>query len=370
MISRMSSTPVREAASISSTSTWRPSAMARQGSQTPQGSIVGPPAPVGADAVQPLGDDPRGGGLADAAHAGQHEGMGDAVGREGVAQGAHHRLLPDQVGEGLRPVFPGEDLIGGACRTWAPRAGSAESRRGAGQGQRGPGRARRFRKLWRLLRSSAPGYSSRFLRLSCTAPLTVLPKVRLAGAGLGHGFLVAGDPRAPASASGPGAPGQASPASSAARTAQPGSPSCAQSVKRQGAPDRRCRRRWPRCLRRRRSGAVRACRACRSASRRASGADQIAGRRGVAAARISFADRRPVSCVGAGQRGGQRGLADAGRSDAGPSVWPAPHHCASAGDARRVARRRAPARARRARPARRPRRYRGRDRSCRPWSAR
>ena len=47
MISRMSSTPVRDAASISSTSTCRPSAMARQASQTPQGSIVGPPCPSG-----------------------------------------------------------------------------------------------------------------------------------------------------------------------------------------------------------------------------------------------------------------------------------------------------------------------------------
>jgi hypothetical protein len=39
--------PVRLAASISMTSTWRSSAMARQFSQTPQGSGVGPPAPSG-----------------------------------------------------------------------------------------------------------------------------------------------------------------------------------------------------------------------------------------------------------------------------------------------------------------------------------
>jgi hypothetical protein len=37
--------PVREAASISITSTWRSSVMALQLSQTPQGSTVGPPVP-------------------------------------------------------------------------------------------------------------------------------------------------------------------------------------------------------------------------------------------------------------------------------------------------------------------------------------
>ena len=54
MISRMSPTPVRLAASISSTSTWRPSAIATQASQTPQGSIVGPPAPSGPVQFSPL----------------------------------------------------------------------------------------------------------------------------------------------------------------------------------------------------------------------------------------------------------------------------------------------------------------------------
>ena len=55
---------------------------------------------VGADAVQRAGDNARGRGLADPAHAGKHEGMGDAPGAEGVGQGAHHRLLPDQLLEG------------------------------------------------------------------------------------------------------------------------------------------------------------------------------------------------------------------------------------------------------------------------------
>ncbi len=41
MIWRTSSMPLLEAASISCTSTWRDSAMATQGSQTPQGWMVG-----------------------------------------------------------------------------------------------------------------------------------------------------------------------------------------------------------------------------------------------------------------------------------------------------------------------------------------
>src|SRR5262252_1795256 len=43
----MSSTPVREAASISMTSTWRSSPIARQCSHRPQGSAVGPAEPLG-----------------------------------------------------------------------------------------------------------------------------------------------------------------------------------------------------------------------------------------------------------------------------------------------------------------------------------
>ena len=54
MISRMSPTPVRLAASISSTSTCRPSAMAAQVSQAPQGSIVAPPCPSGPVQFSPL----------------------------------------------------------------------------------------------------------------------------------------------------------------------------------------------------------------------------------------------------------------------------------------------------------------------------
>ncbi|MPL90960.1 hypothetical protein SDC9_37019 [bioreactor metagenome] len=73
-------------------------------------------AAVGTDAVQPLGDDPRGGRLADPAHAGHDEGMGDAVRGEGVLQRAHHRLLTDQIGEGGGAIFAGKDLIAGRGR--------------------------------------------------------------------------------------------------------------------------------------------------------------------------------------------------------------------------------------------------------------
>ena len=44
--------------------------------------------------VERPGQQPRRGGLADAAHAGEHEGMRDPARGEGVAQGADHRLLP------------------------------------------------------------------------------------------------------------------------------------------------------------------------------------------------------------------------------------------------------------------------------------
>ena len=67
---------------------------------------------VGADAVQRAGDDAGGRGLADAAHAGEHEGVRDAARGDGVAQGAHHRLLADQGGEIDRTVFAGEYPIG------------------------------------------------------------------------------------------------------------------------------------------------------------------------------------------------------------------------------------------------------------------
>jgi hypothetical protein len=97
----MSSMPVRLAASISITSTWRSPAMAVQCSQVPQ-----------ADAVEGAGEDARGRRLAHAAHAGEDVGLGDAPGRDRVAEGTDRGLLADQVGEAGRAVLAGEHPVG------------------------------------------------------------------------------------------------------------------------------------------------------------------------------------------------------------------------------------------------------------------
>ena len=65
--------------------------------------------------VERAGEDARGRGLADAADAGEHVGLRDAAGAEGIGQRPHHRLLADQVGEALRPVFAREHAIGAAA---------------------------------------------------------------------------------------------------------------------------------------------------------------------------------------------------------------------------------------------------------------
>ena len=83
------------------------------------------------DAVQRAGDDARGGGLADSPHAGEHEGMRDAAGGEGVAQGAHHRFLADQVAEIRRTVFAGQHPVGRGRG-----GGNQGSARGHGRGGR------------------------------------------------------------------------------------------------------------------------------------------------------------------------------------------------------------------------------------------
>ena len=71
-----------------------------------------PAGAVGADAVQGAGDDAGGGGLADAAHAGQHEGMSQSAGLDGVGQGADKGFLSDQAGKVGRAVFAGQNPIG------------------------------------------------------------------------------------------------------------------------------------------------------------------------------------------------------------------------------------------------------------------
>jgi hypothetical protein len=122
---------------------WRPSAIATHGSQTPHG----------ADAVERLGDQPRGTGLADPAHPRHQKGVGQPIALDRIGQRPDHRLLADQFGECLRPVLAGQDAIGlrggrvrlfrnrrfgGGCLRFAP----AEQRRlprrlklrGAGRG--------------------------------------------------------------------------------------------------------------------------------------------------------------------------------------------------------------------------------------------
>ena len=67
--------------------------------------------PVRSDAIQGLGDKPRGGGFANPAHARHQKGMRQPVTLYGICQRAHHRFLPDQLTEGLRTVFAREYSI-------------------------------------------------------------------------------------------------------------------------------------------------------------------------------------------------------------------------------------------------------------------
>jgi hypothetical protein len=55
--------------------------------------------------VEGAGENACGRGLADAAHAGEHEAVRDPPRSEGVAQRLHHGFLADQVIERLRPVL-------------------------------------------------------------------------------------------------------------------------------------------------------------------------------------------------------------------------------------------------------------------------
>ena len=76
--------------------------------------IVGGAGAVGHLVIEAARQDARRRGLADAANAGEHPGLRDAAGLEGVRQGADHRLLADQVVEGAGAVFAGKDAIGRA----------------------------------------------------------------------------------------------------------------------------------------------------------------------------------------------------------------------------------------------------------------
>ena len=71
-------------------------------------------------AVERLGQEPRGGRLADSADAGEEVGLGDPPLGQGVAQRGDDRLLADQVGEALGPPLAGQDLIGHGCPPTPP----------------------------------------------------------------------------------------------------------------------------------------------------------------------------------------------------------------------------------------------------------
>ncbi len=80
--------------------------------------------------IEGAGEDARGRGLADAAHAGQNIGLMDSVEVEGVRQRPDHGLLADQILEARGAIFAGEDAIGavdirfaGAARAPNPRPG-------------------------------------------------------------------------------------------------------------------------------------------------------------------------------------------------------------------------------------------------------
>ncbi len=66
--------------------------------------------------VERAGEDARRRGLADAAHAGEHIGLRDTPAVESVGEGAHHRLLADEIDEALRPVLAGKHPIGAGTR--------------------------------------------------------------------------------------------------------------------------------------------------------------------------------------------------------------------------------------------------------------
>ena len=94
---------------------------------------------VGLLVVEAAGQDAGRRGLADAADAGEHPGLRDAAGLEGVREGAHHRLLADQVVEGAGAVFAGKDAVGRGRRRGGRRGGKARQGRLVVQGRAGCG---------------------------------------------------------------------------------------------------------------------------------------------------------------------------------------------------------------------------------------
>ena len=92
--------------------------------------MVGPVTePSGSCIVERARQDAGGGGLADAAHAGEHPGLRDAPGLERVRDRAHHGLLADQVVEGRRPVLARQHPIMRRALRRRPSRGRARSDR-------------------------------------------------------------------------------------------------------------------------------------------------------------------------------------------------------------------------------------------------
>ena len=115
----MASTPLLEAASSSWTSSEVPLAISTQEEQTPHGS---PSLQVGA--VEGLGQDPGGGGLAGAPGPAEQVGVGHPLVPDRVAQGQDDVVLAPDLGEGGRAESPVERLVRGVVRSRRPRRGS------------------------------------------------------------------------------------------------------------------------------------------------------------------------------------------------------------------------------------------------------
>ena len=106
---------------------WRPSAIARHGSQTPHGSIVGPPCPSGPMQLSALATSRAVEVLPTPRTPVSRKAWAMRPRSIALAERLHHRVLADQLGEGLRPVFAGEHAIGRRRRP-ASAAASGRSR--------------------------------------------------------------------------------------------------------------------------------------------------------------------------------------------------------------------------------------------------
>ena len=131
--SRTFSTCVWVAASISSTSMSRPSAISRQASQRPQGSGIGPCSQLSA-----ASQDAGGRGFSDAARPGKHERLREVAGRDGVAQCLGDAALADDLVKPTWAPLAGENLVSHAVVSPDSTVVSRESRGGSDRGPEGP----------------------------------------------------------------------------------------------------------------------------------------------------------------------------------------------------------------------------------------